>query len=191
MNILVIDNYDSFTFNLVHLLHECGHEPKVIRNDKFELADVEAYDKIVLSPGPGIPSEAGLLLEVIKRYAATKSILGVCLGVQAIAEVFGGSLYNLSYPVHGRATDMQVLDEEEILFNDLPRTFEVGRYHSWAINRESLPKELKITSKDTEGVIMGLRHTEYDVRGVQFHPESVLTQNGKKMIENWLNHSKV
>lgn len=186
MNILVIDNYDSFTFNLVHLLNECGYEPTVLRNDKFELADVAAYDKIVLSPGPGIPSEAGLLLEVIKTYAPTKSILGVCLGLQAIAEVFGGSLYNLSYPVHGRATSIQVLDEEEILFNELPHTFNVGRYHSWAVNREDLPDVLKITSKDTEGVIMGLRHTEFDVRGVQFHPESVLTENGKQMISNWL-----
>ena len=187
MNILVIDNYDSFTFNLVHLLNECGHNPTVLRNDKFELAEVEAFDKILLSPGPGIPSEAGLLLDVIKTYSSTKSILGVCLGVQAIAEVFGGSLYNLSYPVHGRATAMQVLDTDEVLFDALPHTFNVGRYHSWAVNREDLPDELKITSKDTEGVIMGLRHLKYDVRGVQFHPESVLTENGKQMIQNWLN----
>ena len=187
MNILVIDNYDSFTFNLVHLLNECGHNPTVLRNDKFDLAEVEAFDKILLSPGPGIPSEAGLLLDVIKTYSPTKSILGVCLGVQAIAEVFGGSLYNLSYPVHGRATAMQVLDTEEVLFDTLPHTFNVGRYHSWAVNREDLPEELKITSKDTEGVIMGLRHLNYDVRGVQFHPESVLTENGKQMIQNWLN----
>ena len=187
MNILVIDNYDSFTFNLVHLLNECGHNPTVLRNDKFDLAEVEAFDKILLSPGPGIPSEAGLLLDVIKTYSPTKSILGVCLGVQAIAEVFGGSLYNLSYPVHGRATAMQVLDTEEVLFDTLPHTFNVGSYHSWAVNREDLPEELKITSKDTEGVIMGLRHLNYDVRGVQFHPESVLTENGKQMIQNWLN----
>ena len=145
MNILVIDNYDSFTFNLVHLLNECGHNPTVLRNDKFDLAEVEAFDKILLSPGPGIPSEAGLLLDVIKTYSPTKSILGVCLGVQAIAEVFGGSLYNLSYPVHGRATAMQVLDTEEVLFDTLPHTFNVGRYHSWAVNREDLPEELKIT----------------------------------------------
>lgn len=187
MNILVIDNYDSFTFNLVHLLNECGYDPTVWRNDKFELADIEAFDKILLSPGPGIPSEAGLLLDVIKMYSPTKSILGVCLGVQAIAEVFGGSLYNLSYPVHGRATAMQVLDEDEILFDELPRTFNVGRYHSWAVSREGLPEDLIITAKDTEGVIMGLRHRKYDVRGVQFHPESVLTENGKRMISNWLN----
>ena len=187
MKIFVIDNYDSFTFNLVHLLNECGYEPTVWRNDKFELGDIESFDKILLSPGPGIPSEAGLLLDVIKTYSPTKSILGVCLGVQAIAEVFGGSLYNLSYPVHGRATAMQVLDEDEILFDELPRTFNVGRYHSWAVSREGLPEDLIITAKDTEGVIMGLRHRKYDVRGVQFHPESVLTENGKQMISNWLN----
>ncbi|HEX8376976.1 MAG TPA: aminodeoxychorismate/anthranilate synthase component II [Pedobacter sp.] len=187
MNILVIDNYDSFTFNLVHLLNECGHNPTVWRNDKFDLKDIEAFDKIVLSPGPGIPSEAGLLLDVIKTYAPTKSILGVCLGVQAIAEVFGGSLYNLSYPVHGRATAMQVMDGEETLFDELPHTFNVGRYHSWAVTREGLPDDLKVTAKDAEGVIMGLRHLKYDVRGVQFHPESVLTEHGRQMIQNWLN----
>jgi anthranilate synthase component 2 len=187
MNILVIDNYDSFTFNLVHLLNECGHNPTVWRNDKFDLKDIEAFDKIVLSPGPGIPSEAGLLLDVIKTYAPTKSILGVCLGVQAIAEVFGGSLYNLSYPVHGRATAMQVMDDDEILFDELPHTFNVGRYHSWAVTREGLPDDLKVTAKDAEGVIMGLRHLKYDVRGVQFHPESVLTEHGRQMIQNWLN----
>ncbi len=186
MKILVIDNYDSFTFNLVHLLNECGHHPVVWRNDKFKLEDVEQFDKIVLSPGPGIPSEAGLLLDVIKTYGPRKSILGVCLGVQAIAEVYGGSLYNLSYPVHGRATDMSVLDSGEILFSELPETFRIGRYHSWAVNREDLPNDLKVTARDTEGVIMALRHLQYDVRGVQFHPESVLTEHGRKMIENWL-----
>ncbi|WP_374166207.1 aminodeoxychorismate/anthranilate synthase component II [Arcticibacter sp. MXS-1] len=186
MKILVIDNYDSFTFNLVHLLHECGHDPVVWRNDKFDLKEVEQFDKIVLSPGPGIPSEAGLLLDVIKTYAPSKSILGVCLGVQAIAEVFGGSLYNLSYPVHGRATEMQVLDNEETLFRGLPQTFKIGRYHSWAVNRDDLPADLQVTAKDTEGVIMALRHLKYDVKGVQFHPESVLTDHGKAMISNWL-----
>jgi anthranilate synthase component II len=189
MKVLVIDNYDSFTFNLVHLLHECGHDPVVWRNDKFALEDVAQFDKIVLSPGPGIPSEAGLLLDVIKTYAPEKSILGVCLGVQAIAEVFGGSLYNLSYPVHGRATSMQVTDDTERLFNELPPYFNVGRYHSWAVNREGLPDELLITAHDTDGVIMALKHKNYDVRGVQFHPESVLTEHGKQMIRNWLNES--
>ena len=186
MKILVVDNYDSFTFNLVHLLHECGFEPTVWRNDKFKLEEVEQFDKILLSPGPGIPSEAGLLLDVIKTYASSKSILGVCLGMQAMAEVFGGNLYNLSYPVHGRATAMQVLDEEEKLFSELPATFNVGRYHSWAVSREGLPEEIKVTAKDTEGVIMALRHLNYDVRGVQFHPESVLTEHGRQMIKNWL-----
>lgn len=186
MKILVVDNYDSFTFNLVHLLHECGFEPTVWRNDKFELEEAEEFDKILLSPGPGIPSEAGLLLDVIKTYASSKSILGVCLGMQAMAEAFGGSLYNLSYPVHGRATEMQVLDASELLFQNLPHTFHIGRYHSWAVSREGLPENIRITAKDTEGVIMALRHEEYDVRGVQFHPESVLTEHGKQMIHNWL-----
>lgn len=189
MNILVVDNYDSFTFNLVHLLHECGYDPVVWRNDKFKLEDVAFFDKIVLSPGPGIPSEAGLLLDVIRTYASQKSILGVCLGVQAIAEVFGGSLYNLSYPVHGRATEMQILDKEDQLFRGLPETLKIGRYHSWAVSRESLPEELVVTAKDTDGVIMALRHTRYDVRGVQFHPESVLTEHGKEMIRNWLENN--
>lgn len=184
--ILVIDNYDSFTFNLVHLLNECGYEATVWRNDKFEIGDVEEFDKILLSPGPGIPSEAGLLLEVIKTYAPTKSILGVCLGMQAMAEVFGGSLYNLSRPVHGRATDIDILDRQENLFTDLPQHFLVGRYHSWAVSDEKLPETIKVTARDIDGVIMALRHAELDVRGVQFHPESVLTENGKQIIKNWL-----
>lgn len=186
MKILVVDNYDSFTFNLVHLLNECGQTATVWRNDKFKLADVAEFDKILLSPGPGIPSEAGLLLDVIKEYSPTKSILGICLGMQAIAEVFDGELYNLSRPVHGRATALEVLDPNEDLYKDLPKNFQIGRYHSWAVKPEMLPKKLKITGQDADGVIMSLRHINYDVRGVQFHPESVLTENGKKMIENWL-----
>jgi anthranilate synthase component 2 len=189
MKILVIDNYDSFTFNLVHLINECGYEAIVWRNDKFDLSEVEQFDKILLSPGPGIPSEAGLLMDVIKTYAPKKSILGICLGMQAIGEVFGGNLYNLSRPVHGRATEMKVIDKDECLFSDLPDQFKIGRYHSWAVNGEKLPEELKITAKDAEGVIMGLRHFNYDVRGVQFHPESVLTEHGKQMIKNWLEHN--
>ena len=184
--ILVIDNYDSFTFNLVHLLYECGREVTVWRNDKFELPDVEQFDKILLSPGPGIPSEAGHLLDVIRTYSATKSILGICLGMQAIAEVFGGSLYNLSSPVHGRATTMHITDNTEPLYTGLPETFEVGRYHSWAVNKSDLPNVLKITGEDANGVMMSLKHTELNVRGVQYHPESVLTEHGKKMISNWL-----
>lgn len=186
MKILVIDNYDSFTFNLVHLLHECGEEATVWRNDKFKLEEVEEFDKILLSPGPGIPSEAGLLLNVIRTYAPKKSILGVCLGMQAIGEVFGGELYNLSRPVHGRATEMQVLDKEETLFSGLPEQFKIGRYHSWAVSNDGFPEELKVTAKDIDGVIMALKHTKLDVKGVQFHPESVLTEHGKQLIENWL-----
>jgi len=186
MKILVIDNYDSFTFNLVHLLHETGHTATVWRNDQFQIADVEAFDKILLSPGPGIPSEAGHLLEVIKTYAESKSILGVCLGLQAIAECFGGELYNLSSPVHGRSSQIQILEPNEPIFANCPNYFEVGRYHSWAVVNEQLPKTLQVTATDGSGVIMALRHTQLDVRGVQFHPESVLTQHGKLMISNWL-----
>jgi len=186
MNILVIDNYDSFTYNLVHLLNQLGLDATVWRNDKFKLEEVEQFDKILLSPGPGIPSEAGLLLAVIEKYAATKSILGVCLGQQAIAEVFGGELYNLEKPVHGTATQINILDSNEVLFKDLPHRFAVGRYHSWAVKSESLPKELIITAEDEKGVMMSLRHQTLDVRGVQFHPESVLTEYGKEMIKNWL-----
>jgi anthranilate synthase component 2 len=186
MNILVIDNYDSFTFNLVHLLHECGEQATVWRNDKFKLDDVAPFDKVLLSPGPGIPSEAGLLLDVIRRWSAEKSILGICLGMQAIAEVFGGSLYNLSRPVHGRATALELLPTDEALYRGLPDSFNVGRYHSWAVTAGDLPASLEVTAHDADGVIMSLRHREYDVRGVQYHPESVLTEHGKQMMENWL-----
>ncbi len=173
--ILVIDNYDSFTFNLVHLLHECGVDATVWRNDKFNLEDVEPFDKILLSPGPGIPEEAGHLLDVIRKYGPDKSILGVCLGQQAIAEVYGGSLFNLEKPVHGTATEMRVTDHNEILFKGLPERFMVGRYHSWAVRPEGLPPVLKTTALDHQQVIMALTHTQYDVKGVQFHPESVLS----------------
>ena len=186
--VLVIDNYDSFTYNLVHLLQELDQAYEVVRNDKFALEDVASYDKILLSPGPGIPEEAGLLLDVIRTYAPTKSILGICLGQQAIAEVFGGKLYNMPKPLHGVATDIIVTDEEEVLFKDFPRNSKIGRYHSWAVDKEALPAELKITALDPDGVIMALTHREYDVRGMQFHPESVLTDNGKKLIENWINN---
>lgn len=185
-NILVIDNYDSFTFNLVHLLNECGMDATVWRNDKFELEDVAGYDKILLSPGPGIPSESGLLLDVIRTHAPTKSILGICLGMQAIAEVFGGELYNLSRPVHGRATTMHVIDTQESLFANCPEYFKVGRYHSWAVVDDKLPHDLNVTAVDESGVIMALSHNSLDVKGVQFHPESVLTDYGKQMISNWL-----
>ncbi len=186
MNILVIDNYDSFTFNLVHLLNETGHEATVWRNDKFELKDVDAFDRILLSPGPGIPSEAGHLMEVIRQYGPSKKILGVCLGMQAIAEVYGGELYNLDSPVHGRATTINVLDSSEELFKDCPEQFNVGRYHSWAVSDHGLPEELKVTARDKDGVMMALSHTGLQVKGVQFHPESVLTEHGKQMISNWV-----
>ncbi|MDN3551098.1 anthranilate synthase component II [Mucilaginibacter aquaedulcis] len=185
--ILIIDNYDSFTYNLVHLVNELGLQCEVWRNDKFAIGDVDAFDKIILSPGPGIPSEAGLLLEVIEKYAPTKSIFGVCLGQQAIAEVFGGSLYNLQQPMHGIATPIKVTDGQEKLFKGLPESFKVGRYHSWVVSDKDLPEVLEVTAIDEEdNSIMALAHREYDVRGVQFHPESVLTEYGKELMKNWL-----
>ncbi len=185
-SILVIDNYDSFTYNLVHLINELGYEAVVWRNDKFDIADVAAYDKILLSPGPGIPEEAGLLLTVIKTYAATKSIMGVCLGQQAIAEVFGGSLLNLGRPMHGIATPIKVVVDDELIFKDCPEKIDVGRYHSWVVNPADLPTSLTVTATDNDGQIMAIRHKEFDVCGVQFHPESVLTPSGKQMMKNWL-----
>lgn len=184
--VLVIDNYDSFTYNLVHLVNELGRDVEVWRNDKFELEDVAAFDQILLSPGPGIPEEAGLLLDVIRKYADHKSIFGVCLGQQAIAEAFGGSLLNLGRPMHGIATPIDVLDEKEVLFQDCPNVINVGRYHSWVVKNEGLPECFTVTATDADGEIMALRHKEYDVRGVQFHPESVLTDYGKQMMKNWL-----
>ncbi|RFZ82621.1 aminodeoxychorismate/anthranilate synthase component II [Mucilaginibacter terrenus] len=185
--ILIIDNYDSFTYNLVHLVNEIGLECDVWRNDQFAIDDVDKYSHIILSPGPGIPSEAGLLLEVIEKYAPTKSMFGVCLGQQAIAEVFGGKLYNLPQPMHGIATPIKVTDNEEKLFAGLPQNFKVGRYHSWVVEKE-MPEVLSVTAIDeTDNSVMALRHKDHDVRGVQFHPESVLTEYGKEMMQNWLN----
>lgn len=184
--ILVIDNYDSFTYNLVHLINELGYEAEVWRNDKFSIADVAAYDKILLSPGPGIPEEAGLLLDVIKTYAPTKSLMGVCLGQQAIAEAFGGSLLNLGRPMHGIATPISLVEKDELMFKDCPPEMAVGRYHSWVVNPADLPASLTVTAIDADGQIMALRHKEYDVCAVQFHPESVLTPDGKQMMKNWL-----
>ncbi|MDF4204535.1 aminodeoxychorismate/anthranilate synthase component II [Maribacter sp. SA7] len=183
--ILVIDNYDSFTYNLVHYLEELGCEVIVKRNDQLTLEEVDAFEKIVLSPGPGIPDEAGLLKQIIEKYAPTKSIFGVCLGQQAIAEVFGGSLINLDKVYHGIATTIKIT-KEDVIFEDIPNEIEVGRYHSWVVNTD-LPEVLEATSVDENGQIMSLRHKTYDVRAVQFHPESVLTPHGKKMLENWLN----
>ena len=187
MNILVIDNYDSFTYNLVHYLENLTDASiDVYRNDKISLDEVDAYDKILLSPGPGIPNEAGICLELIKRYAPTKSILGVCLGHQAIAEAFGGSLINLEKVHHGVSSFINVLMPEDRLYNGLPNRIEVGRYHSWVVSQEDLPDCFEITSIDEEGLIMGISHKDYDVKGVQYHPESVLTENGLKIVENWL-----
>lgn len=188
MKILVLDNYDSFTYNLVHYLEELSDiEVDVFRNDQITVEQAAAYDKIVLSPGPGIPGEAGILKPLIKKLASTHSILGVCLGCQAIAEVFGGSIQNLSKVYHGVATPVMVRDKEELLFHSIPDTFLAGRYHSWVVNEKDLPASLKITANDEQGQIMGIRHMEFNVRGVQFHPESILTEHGKKMIQNWLN----
>lgn len=185
--VLVIDNYDSFTYNLVHYLEDLGCEVTVRRNDKLNLEEVEPFDKILLSPGPGIPDEAGLLKAIIKTYAPTKSILGVCLGQQAIGEVFGGNLINLETVYHGVATEINLTVNDETLFNGMDDKFEVGRYHSWVVNPD-LPSDLEATSVDENGQIMSLRHKTLDVKGVQYHPESVLTPNGKKILENWLNN---
>ena len=182
--VLVIDNYDSFTYNLVHYLEELGCEVTVKRNDQLTLDEVDAFEKIVLSPGPGIPDEAGLLKEIISKYAATKSIFGVCLGQQAIAEVFGGSLINLDQVYHGTATKIKITREDPI-FKGIPEEIEVGRYHSWVVHQD-LPEVLVATSVDENRQVMSLRHKEYDVCAVQFHPESVLTPYGKKILENWL-----
>ncbi|MFT7351784.1 MAG: anthranilate synthase component 2 [Flavobacterium sp.] len=185
-NIVVIDNYDSFVYNLVHYLEDLDCTVTVVRNDEFELDDLINFDKILLSPGPGIPNEAGLLKQVIAKYASTKSILGVCLGQQAIGEVFGGQLTNLEKVYHGVATQINILVADENLFENLESNQEVGRYHSWVIANEDFPEVLEITSVDENGQIMSIRHRMYDVKGVQFHPESVLTPNGKKMLENWV-----
>ena len=184
--VLVIDNYDSFTYNLVHYLEDLGCDVTVKRNDKLTLDEVLPFDKIVLSPGPGIPDEAGLLKTIINTYATTKSILGVCLGQQAIGEVFGGSIINLDTVYHGVATKINISVDDEALFKGLEKEIEVGRYHSWVVD-PNLPEALEATSFDVNGQIMSLRHKEYDVKGVQFHPESVLTPNGKQILENWIN----
>lgn len=187
MKIVIIDNYDSFTYNLSHLVKELGAEVTVYRNDQFELSQLEAFDKIILSPGPGIPSEAGLLLDVIKTYAGKKPMLGVCLGHQAIGEVFGGKLTNLVDVYHGVQTEGTQLGNDYI-FEGLPKRIAMGRYHSWVVDKDGFPDVLEITATSDEGQIMGLKHKEYDIHGIQFHPESVLTPDGRTMIGNWLNH---
>ena len=187
MKIVIIDNYDSFTYNLSHLLKELGAEVVVVRNDKFELKDLEQYDKIVLSPGPGIPSEAGLLLDVIRTYAGRKPILGVCLGHQAIGEVFGASLENLKEVYHGVQTEGPQLGNDYI-FEGLPERVMMGRYHSWVVAKDSVPESLEVTAMSDDGEIMAMRHRQYDIHGIQFHPESVLTPEGKTIVGNFLKH---
>jgi len=197
MKILVFDNYDSFTYNLVHLVEKITHgKVDVYRNDELPMEKAKEYDKIILSPGPGIPSEAGMLLPLIKEYASTKSILGVCLGHQAIGEAFGGSLTNLSTVYHGVATPIQLIKSNSLLtahpsrnniFAGLPDEIVVGRYHSWVINETDFPADLEITARDAHNYIMALQHKTFDIQGVQFHPESVLTPDGEKMMRNWLN----
>jgi anthranilate synthase component II len=189
MKILVLDNYDSFTYNLVHLLKELGLENsiEVHRNDKISLEEVEKFDKILLSPGPGLPSEAGIMPELIRKYAPSKSILGICLGHQGISEIFGAKLENMTEVLHGVATKAIVTSSEERIFNNIPKELKTCRYHSWTVIPESVPtNELEVTAIDENGKVMAIRHKQYDVRGLQFHPESILTEHGKQMIKNWL-----
>ena len=187
--LIVIDNYDSFTYNLVEYLRDLtGDDPVVVRNDAITLKSLDEYDIIILSPGPGLPEEAGLLKQIIKKYGPTKKMLGVCLGHQAIAEVFGGSLANLSRVYHGVATEMKKTKNDHFLFDSLPDSFEAGRYHSWIVQSDSLPEELEVLARDDEGQIMALQHKEYELYGVQFHPESILTPGGKRILKNFLDH---
>lgn len=186
MKMLILDNYDSFTFNLVHYVEQFVDAVEVKRNDEASIEEIENYDAIVLSPGPGLPKDAGIMPELIGRYASTKKILGVCLGHQAIAEHFGGKLINLNEVLHGVAVPIEVVDASEPMFNQLPRNFKTGRYHSWSVAEEEFPEMLKVTATDRNGNVMALRHREYDVSGVQFHPESLLTEHGLQMIKNWV-----
>lgn len=186
MKILVLDNYDSFTYNLVHIIRELDYRMDIFRNDKIQLEEVGKYDKILLSPGPGIPDEAGIMKDVIKNYSPSKSILGVCLGHQGIAESYGAQLFNIPNVLHGVTSSVKITDREEKLFQGLPAKFQVCHYHSWAVVATSVPKELKVTAVNEEGLVMAIAHQTNDVRGVQFHPESVMTEHGIKIIKNWL-----
>ena len=190
MKILVLDNYDSFTYNLVHIIRELGYgkDMDIYRNDKITLADVDKYDKILLSPGPGIPSEAGIMLDVIDRYGPAKSILGICLGHQGIGEVYGAQLYNMPTVLHGIGTGVNLIKKDDYLFKNVPESFTVCRYHSWAILKDTVNGDLEINSLDDENIVMGVSHKKYDVRGLQFHPESIITENGKTLMRNWLEH---
>lgn len=188
MKLLVIDNYDSFVYNLVHMIHHLGiDEVTVLKNDKFQLSEVQQFEKIVLSPGPGLPKDAGLMSDVIKTFGPSKSILGVCLGHQAIAEVYGCELKNLKEPLHGISSKIHI-EHTDYLFEDTPREFNIGHYHSWVVQENSMHNDLKILAKDESGNIMSIAHNCYDIRGVQFHPESILTENGKQIISNWIKH---
>ena len=185
--ILVIDNYDSFVYNLVHYIENVsGFYPDVSRNDEITLEEAGGYDKILLSPGPGVPEEAGICLDLIKRYGRNKSILGICLGHQAIGQAYGGSLLNLTHVYHGVSTVVRINDDKDPLFTGIPQVISAGRYHSWVVVRDGLPDCLKITCEDDHGMIMGISHKHFDVRGLQFHPESVLTEHGLRMIGNWV-----
>ncbi len=187
MKLLILDNYDSFTYNIAHAMRSLGVNPDVFRNDKISLEDIEAYDKIIISPGPGIPSEAGILPELLKKYSAAKPILGICLGHQAIGECFGASLTNLEEVYHGVQSEITVI-EPDYIFEGLPSRFPVGRYHSWVVNPDTLPEDLVVTARSDDAAIMAMRHRQLDIRGVQFHPESILTPDGLTMLNNWLNH---
>jgi len=192
MNILILDNYDSFTYNLVHLVEDItGKLPDVYRNDEISLEEIERYDAIILSPGPGIPEEAGILKDVVKRFAGVKPIFGVCLGLQAITEVFGGELENLNDVFHGVATPMKVIKKDTLLFNGLPETFEAARYHSWIASDKNFPPELEITAIDEDGSVMALEHKLFPISAVQFHPESILTPDGKAIVANFIESLKV
>ncbi len=188
MSVLIIDNYDSFTYNLVHLVEQFARAFKVVRNDEITIEEVDAFDKILLSPGPGLPQEAGIMNAVIRTYGARKSILGICMGMQGIAEVYGAELYNLNEVLHGVVSQCKVVEKQEPLFEGIPSTFEIGHYHSWAVREQSLPPELIVTATNEHHIIMALSHAVHDVKGVQFHPESVMTPQGKQMIANWLNY---
>jgi anthranilate synthase component II len=186
MKILVLDNYDSFTYNLVHIIRALGYEMDIYRNDKISVEEVKKYDKILLSPGPGIPDEAGIMKQVIKEYGPSKSILGVCLGHQGIGEVYGAQLFNIPKVLHGVTSTSEVVDRDEYLFAGISDKFQSTHYHSWAVRKETITDELKVTAVNDEGLVMGLRHTRYDVKGLQFHPESIMTPEGPRMIKNWL-----
>jgi len=186
--IIIIDNYDSFTYNLVHIIRELGYSIDIVRNDKITVDEVVSYDKIILSPGPGIPDEAGILKSVVRELGSSKSILGVCLGHQGIAEVYGASLFNIPNVLHGVTSSMEVINTNEKLFKGLPSHFTVTHYHSWAVKPETIPADLEVTARNNDGLIMAIAHKTFDVRGVQFHPESIMTEHGKSIMKNWINN---